>query len=680
MASMDPEDKRWAESILNAVIAREKGTKERRPPKRFGTAIRKVTDDMSQTKKQRKAVHLMSRPGSEYEQRWKASQPNRMLPIQRLAKAAGQAVGNKFKNVGGNLLNAAQQRVKTTLKKTSPGDGSIRAIVPPTGIRIEEIDAAGNAVLVPTAEPGDVAHNVDPVAGREQKSSSSAAMQVLSSAAKGAIGGALVGAGEGSLAAAMAGAVSGAVGGVKTGAADAAGDLAVTFLESAKDVVGQLSETIGSGLEKRIVTAADMVAGALLPVGVSETALAPTGEGALRPPHEVKQIQLTADWDEARLQGRAVWEKHALDDHGKPVDVQVDYESKENYGATIDNAIEDLDLDAYINGIEGPDSIVSDSSGVLSGVEDSAEDGYGYGPETPAPTKAPEAQAGPDKPGKEKPDDTETTETTGPDGQRTRKANPDIPNNEFNQQGGGMKLDRSSAVHKETQVSHNKEGGDVLAKGSESIDHSQATLRPRYGLAGQEDVIPTGRDQLASDLRFDLFSVVQPGFGEGRNNKVYNEEKFRENYVLPTGGFYAPNSWLGPLNTQHPLPWQWQHIKSNTKIDHYNALVQSRKRKGYRATLTVGEGSTQVLGRDYPELRSDVSSSGLARDKRSMFEPSILTQDRMRPVIDPAGVALNQRGFRRDFETWREPLMSEQAWDEGGPTLKKRRALEVVLQ
>jgi hypothetical protein len=675
---MDAEDQRWAESILKAVLAREKGTKDKRPPKRFATAIRKVTGDLSQTNKQRKAITMMARPGTEWEKRWRESQPNRMTPIHRLAKAAGEAATNKMKNLGGNLIDIAREKVKTTLKKSRPGDGSIRG-APPSMI-IEEIDAAGNAVIVPDAEEGDVAHNVNPVAGREGKSPKSTAMQVLSSAAKGAIGGALVGAGEGSLAAAMAGAVGGAVTGVKTGAADAAGDLAVSFLESAKDVVGKMSESIGSGLEKRLVTASEMVTDSLLPAGVSESALAPTGEGALMPPHEMKQMQLTADWDEARLEGRAAWEKGVLDDQGKPVDVQVDYESKVGLRPDIDNAIDEFDYDdefGDILGIEGP-----------GGVEDSLDDGWGYGPETPeptqAPTQAPKAQEGGEdsQEGGEdsKEDDTTTTTagaTAGPEGQRQRQQY--IPNNDFNQQGGGMKLDQSSAVHKETQVSHNKQGGDVLQQGSESIDHSQATLRPRFGLAGQEDVIPTGRDQLASDLRFDLFSVVQPGFGEGRNNKVYNEEKFRENYVLPTGGFYAPNSWLGPLNTQHPLPWQWQHIKSNTKIDHYNALVQSRKRKGFRATLAVGEGSTQVLGRDYPELRSDVSSSGLQRDKRSMFEPSILTQDRMRPVIDPAGVALNQRGFRRNFEAWREPLMREHAWDEGGPTLKKRRALEVVL-
>ena len=212
------------------------------------------------------------------------------------------------------------------------------------------------------------------------------------------------------------------------------------------------------------------------------------------------------------------------------------------------------------------------------------------------------------------------------------------------------------------------------------IDRATDSLRPRYGMVGPRDVIPSPMDQLRSDIAFDMFSFVQPGFGEGYDNKLFQYQQNTENSIQGMGRSFLPRQDDGRLNYQHPMPFQWQAVQDVNRsakllqreedlIPLVNALVRK-----------LGEGSSGVLGRDVGEAPVAVSSQGLRRDSRSVFEPVIQNADNMHPILDPAGYLLHKRGWRRDFSPWREPQVREiQPPMNRGPHLNKRRSLEVIL-
>jgi hypothetical protein len=213
------------------------------------------------------------------------------------------------------------------------------------------------------------------------------------------------------------------------------------------------------------------------------------------------------------------------------------------------------------------------------------------------------------------------------------------------------------------------------------IDESAATLRPLYGIAGGESVIPPPTEQLRSDIEFDLFNLVQPGFGEGVDNKLFLYQKAREEYIRYKKPMYFPNTWLGPLNTQHPLPWQWQNVKAVSDVQKSVSEMHARLKKVAALVDKMGEGTTQVLGRDVGEAPASISSSGLRRDVRSPFEPTIQNRHAWTPILDPPGKDLDKKqGYKRLFSSLRDPDQVETQLRNGGPHLNKRRSLEVILR
>jgi hypothetical protein len=219
--------------------------------------------------------------------------------------------------------------------------------------------------------------------------------------------------------------------------------------------------------------------------------------------------------------------------------------------------------------------------------------------------------------------------------------------------------------------------GDVAAEGSH--DYAKPTLRPQFGQIGVSDAVPHPKAQMASDIEFDMFSVVPPGYGEGVDNKMYLYEKAHEDRIRFAPPFYSPGVWLGPLNTQQTMPWQWQTVKHQKDIDGYKNRVSRRIMDGTNYVRSLGESSSGAIGRDVPEYTTNISSSGLRRDRRSPFEPTIHNMHPWTPDVDPPGYALNRRGMKRLFSPWRDPDVRETQPDNGGPTLRKRRALEVII-
>jgi len=237
-----------------------------------------------------------------------------------------------------------------------------------------------------------------------------------------------------------------------------------------------------------------------------------------------------------------------------------------------------------------------------------------------------------------------------------------------------------SAAHAATQIGRNQEYGDFTMNNAQQAHTGKPTLRPRFGTAGVKDVIPSGKEQLRSDLQFDMFSVVGAGYSEGRDNKLFIRQQQREHNILPVGKEYYPNAWDGPSNYQHPMPWQWQNVKDMQHVKAYIDQTMAEKHHMMMTAIKYGEGTAAGFGRDVPEEPLRVSSSGLPRDIRSPFEPVIHNSHPMRPAVDPAGyLEHKQRGMKRSFSAMRDPFKSEHYRNNNGPILNKRRSLEVVL-
>jgi hypothetical protein len=269
---------------------------------------------------------------------------------------------------------------------------------------------------------------------------------------------------------------------------------------------------------------------------------------------------------------------------------------------------------------------------------------------------------------------------------------PTDPKSMMSGQRDGLRTRVYKAGHTETQVEHKGSRGtttgdetvDRLWKGDKflnnpTFDEAEATLRPRYGIAGAGDVIPSTAEQMRSDLEFDLFSVVQPGHGEGVANKQFLYQEARDKHIRFADPLYSPNVWLGPLNTYHPLPWKWESVKDQRDINAYNAQVLARRMSAGNVVRAHGESSAGAFGRDVPQIPVSRSSSGLPREIGSPFEPIIHNRCDWTPNIDPAGYLLGRRGLKRPYSAWRSPTEREYQPDNGGPTLRKRRALEVIL-
>lgn len=253
--------------------------------------------------------------------------------------------------------------------------------------------------------------------------------------------------------------------------------------------------------------------------------------------------------------------------------------------------------------------------------------------------------------------------------------------NPMSGQRDGIKPKTYTMSGAETEVEKNAVTGegDQFLNNPNKPKSGAPTLRPRFGIAAPKDVIPPTTEQLRSDLEFDLFSVVPPGYGEGVSNKLFLYQRAWDDYLRFAPPFFGPGPWLGPLNTVYPMPWQWQTIKSGKDIKGHYDKEMSKLSAAKSVVRSHGEGSAAAFGRDVPEHPVSISSSGLPRDSRSPFEPVIHNTQSWTPDRDPAGYLLGKRGLKRTFSAWRDPDAFEHQRDNGGPTLRKRRSLEVIL-
>jgi len=221
-------------------------------------------------------------------------------------------------------------------------------------------------------------------------------------------------------------------------------------------------------------------------------------------------------------------------------------------------------------------------------------------------------------------------------------------------------------------------GGDQILD-VKTNDSSEGNLRSEWGMEKVGDVIPSTRKQLESDIRFDMFDNVNPGFGEGMDNKLFLMQQARDKKIVYTGSMFEPGAYIGPISGTEVPSWKMQRVMQPAKVSAHEAEKQKRLQLASALLKQNGVKSSNVLGDDIG-FPLPYSACELKRNPMSPFEPIIRTDMPWEAVKDPTGFKLNGKRFRSEFDAQRYPrhLQSSIAgW--GGPIYPKRRALEVIL-
>ena len=206
------------------------------------------------------------------------------------------------------------------------------------------------------------------------------------------------------------------------------------------------------------------------------------------------------------------------------------------------------------------------------------------------------------------------------------------------------------------------------------------TLRSQYGMEKAENVIPSEEEQMASDIRFDMFDTVNPGFGNGSDNKLFIMGENRDRKILYAEPTFKPGSYIGPLGNTVVPPWQLQRVMPEEKVRRYGTERRNRLNTISDTVMkyTRSSESTNILGSDmgYPYSHS---ACELKRNRFSPLEPVIRTDINWEHVKDPIGVQLNKKRFRLETDGQRYPRqLDSMTSGMGGQHLSKRRGLEVI--
>ena len=230
-----------------------------------------------------------------------------------------------------------------------------------------------------------------------------------------------------------------------------------------------------------------------------------------------------------------------------------------------------------------------------------------------------------------------------------------------------------------TSGTHHDDTGDKF-NDVQDVYNSENNLRVEFGEASARSVIPTVEKQMESDIRFDMFDLVHPGFGEGADNKLFLMQERREEAIVHMELHFFPGDSIGQLNGFNVPPWQLQR---EMPVDEVRAYSDRKRKEVYDKAAVFrmyDDASTNVLGDDvgYPYTHS---AGELKRARYSPFEPVIRTDMDWQHVKNPTGVKLNKLGMRRTYDALREPRnLRCDISQAGGPRLEPRRSLEVILQ
>lgn len=197
----------------------------------------------------------------------------------------------------------------------------------------------------------------------------------------------------------------------------------------------------------------------------------------------------------------------------------------------------------------------------------------------------------------------------------------------------------------DTQVGENKvKGGDVITRGPQSSDAATKTLRPKFGLAGGEDLKQHYDDNLQSDALFEAFSWVPDGYGLGSHNRLHLQNKQNDSIRYGMEQLYEPRGQVesGMPHQMHP---GW--IES-MPLDQLERIYVEKVGKEMMERQAMDHETVQpshVLDNDY---NRQPSYKGLQRQAQGP-SPYQTVVDNMRaflPARDPPGYYMNSLPYQ----------------------------------
>ncbi len=219
--------------------------------------------------------------------------------------------------------------------------------------------------------------------------------------------------------------------------------------------------------------------------------------------------------------------------------------------------------------------------------------------------------------------------------------------------------------------------GDAFINGKESHNSTTDTLRPLFGIAPPQAVIPSRRDQVQSDLLFTDFSVVAPGNGLGVTNKMFLMEEHRDKEFVYREPMCEPRKYDGPSGLVVPAPLQFQNEITRGDRRMLNERAIAGAASAVLLEARAGEGSLNILGDDFGMFQA-VSDKGLKRYSESPLEPINRLPKAWERVKQLPGFQWGRKKMRRLFDSERYPERFEpNIAMEGGPTLSQRNSLAV---
>lgn len=233
----------------------------------------------------------------------------------------------------------------------------------------------------------------------------------------------------------------------------------------------------------------------------------------------------------------------------------------------------------------------------------------------------------------------------------------------------------------EENMGFSEENGDLFGDVPTHSTNVDPNLRAEFGMAPTASVIPSTTTQLKSDIIFDMFDTVHEGFGNGDDNKLFLMEENRDAKIRYAPPMATPGASIGPEAGVQVSSWKLQREIPTEKMARH---AQSMKRKHDKIMALYSKKtrneSTNILGDDVGFYRG-ISSKGLKRNRASILEPIIANQLEFTRVKIPTGAELNGFGFRLNTDAMRHPNhLNSLVNGMGGPTLGKRRSLEIILQ
>ena len=197
-------------------------------------------------------------------------------------------------------------------------------------------------------------------------------------------------------------------------------------------------------------------------------------------------------------------------------------------------------------------------------------------------------------------------------------------------------------------------GGDEIDPAGATLHAGdEATLRTRFMLDGDNDLMRTERQQVEGDVNFDMFSVVRDGFGLGELNSLHLQNEAWENQIRFQEPLFEPRApVIGAEQGAYPSPLVWRDVQSKNVMQYGQRQYDQRLANAEAYIRSVRGGSNNILPDDLNSVRS---SKGLKRKMPSPMMPIVDNHMYWRKEKNPEPRVFNHKKFRRLYDPLREP-------------------------